>query len=150
MIILFFGQPASGKTTLADEFVKYAKLPADSKGFFRIDGDKWRLVSQNQDYSKSGRIQNLRSAFLMAKYIETENFIPVISFVAPYQSVRSLLSDSLLMQVYLTYQDDRGRNHYFAEDFEQPEGEYLALNTTNDSILTCTNKLLDYYTNLIK
>lgn len=146
MIILFFGQPASGKTTLAEEFVKYAYPPAESKGFFRIDGDRWREVSNNKDYSKEGRIANLTSAFNMAKYIELSGFVPVLSFVTPYESLRQLLGDeNKVMQVYLEYDIERGRTAYFAKDFEQPKGEYLLLNTSKLGIVECTKKVIQYY-----
>ena len=146
MIILFFGQPASGKTTLADEFVKYAPKPPYSNGFFRIDGDLWREVSNNKDYSKEGRIANLTSAFNMAKYIELSGYVPVLSFVTPYESLRRMLGDDIrLMQVYLEYEGDRGRTNYFAKDFDEPKGEYLLLNTSKLGVLECTKKVVQYY-----
>lgn len=151
MIILFFGQPASGKTTLAKEFIRCAEKPAYSKGFFSIDGDEWRKITNNKDYSKEGRFLNLKTAFDMAKYVHFSGFIPVVSFVTPYEELRQYLAaDTKLMQVYLEYDTERGRSNYFAKDFEYPKGEYLKLNTSQNSIYDCTMKVIEYYEKLKK
>jgi adenylate kinase family enzyme len=47
MIVLLYGQPASGKTTLADAYV--LKHWEKHLGIIRIDGDKWRYVKKNKD-----------------------------------------------------------------------------------------------------
>ena len=77
MIVLLFGQPASGKTTLADKF--------EYNNQIRIDGDRWRDITQNKDYSKEGRLKNLKGAFDMALYLEKEGFLPILSVVTPYE-----------------------------------------------------------------
>ena len=56
MIVVLFGQPHSGKTTLAE---KLAEKLIDSE---IIDGDKFREAFKNTDYSKEGRIKNLTKA----------------------------------------------------------------------------------------
>ena len=58
MIVVLFGQPCSGKTTLAKELKAY-----------NIDGDKLRTVFTNKDYSKEGRIKNLNRASDIAHYL---------------------------------------------------------------------------------
>jgi adenylylsulfate kinase-like enzyme len=77
MIILFFGQPASGKTTLADAFVDEMNIRSPFNDFIRVDGDVWRDLSKNKDYSKEGRVLNLKSAFTMAKFLDKQGFTPV-------------------------------------------------------------------------
>ena len=49
MIILLFGQPASGKTTLADKIHKDLHI-INGLITMRIDGAKWRDVTKNKDY----------------------------------------------------------------------------------------------------
>ena len=55
MIIVLFGQPHSGKTTLAKQF------PSSRT----IDGDELRELFANKDYSKEGRIRNLNREVLL-------------------------------------------------------------------------------------
>ena len=147
MIILFYGQPTSGKTTLANalhEHIWVKSLGATIK----IDGDKWRDVTKNKDYSKEGRMKNLKSAFDMAIYLERDDYIPILSFVTPYEELRQYLCDnSNLVEIYLEGSEDRGRNDYFAKDFEIPKIECLRMNTSELSIDECISKVIDYIKN---
>jgi adenylylsulfate kinase-like enzyme len=138
MIILLFGQPASGKTTLANKF--------EYDNQILIDGDRWRDITQNKDYTKEGRLRNLKGAFDMALYLEKEGFSPVLSFVTPYEELRQYLYEksSALVQIYLTYNTDRGRNSYFATEFDQPSGSYLHLDTSVLDINDCLTKIKEY------
>ena len=149
MIVLFFGQPASGKTTLADSFVK-AMANEDHK-FVRIDGDKWRDLTNNRDYSKEGREANLKSAFHMAKYLDNEGFTPVLSFVTPYQSLRDMLQNGnkcLLVHLhYLQMIDDRGRNNRFAKDFELPQ-DCLQINTSLNDVVKSLESVIKEFLKL--
>lgn len=142
MIILLFGQPASGKTTLAK---KYISLENNEK-IVHIDGDKWRDLTKNKDYSKEGRLTNLKGAFNMALYLENEGFLPILSFVTPYEELRQYLLENSkhLVQIYLTYSEDRGRNMNFANDFEKPEKNYLQLDTSLLTIDGCIKEIKDY------
>lgn len=161
MIILLFGQPASGKTTLANEFMEaYHKARIDTdiwkdiyltmtsmyKSFILIDGDRWRDITKNKNYTKEGRIDNLKQAFNMALYLEKEGYTPVLSFVTPYEELRQYLRDNSikLAEIYLTYSEDRGRNNYFSSEFEKPLGEYLHLETSTLSISDCVTKISKY------
>lgn len=145
MIILLFGQPASGKTTLADII---AKGWENRKLFtIRIDGDKWREITKNKDYSKEGRIRNLKGAFDMALYLEQEGFTVILSFVTPYKELRDYLKSNAneLFQIFLEYKGGRGRDDKFAEDFEIPSPEEcLLLNTSELSIDQSLETISDY------
>jgi adenylylsulfate kinase len=146
MIILLYGQPASGKTTLAKEIKKrFLIIP------ILIDGDKWRDVTKNKDYSKEGRLRNLKGAFDMGLYLEKEGYTPVLSFVTPYEELRSYLKDNAQKTffIYLKYDEDRGRNQNFANDFE--EGSYdLQLDTSKQSIEESINEIKAKYLTIIK
>lgn len=144
MIILFYGQPASGKTTIAREFIKSMKDTWHD--FIHIDGDEWRAICKNKDYSREGRISNMDCAFNAAKFLELQGFTPVLSFVAPYKSMRQKLSESgqNLIEIFLEYEGDRGRNHYFSKDFEAPDNNCLKLNTSDLSIDDCVHKVIEY------
>lgn len=161
MIILLFGQPASGKTTLANEFTEayhkvridtdiwkdiYSSMTSMYKSFVLIDGDRWRDITQNKDYSKEGRMRNLKGAFDMALYLEKEGYTPVLSFVTPFEELRQYLRDNAikLAEIYLTYSGDRGRNNYFSSEFDEPLGSYLHLDTSELTIDDCITKISKY------
>ena len=161
MIILLFGQPASGKTTLANEFIEAYKSKYNTdlwvdicnsmtdpvnKDFVLIDGDRWRDITKNKNYTKEGRIENLKQAFNMALYLEKEGYTPFLSFVTPYEELREYLRDNAinLAEIYLTYSGDRGRNDFFVKEFDTPSGEYLHLDTSKLSISDCITQISKY------
>lgn len=140
MIVLLYGQPASGKTTLADLLVPH--FPPNT---MRMDGDVWREITQNKDYSKEGRMRNLKSAYDMAIYLSRNGFVSLMSFVSPYEELRQYLRDnSNLIEIYLTYETERGRTNYFAKDFDVPQKYDLHINTSELSIDECRNKIIEY------
>ena len=61
------GQPASGKTTLANLLLK--RLSKDNNLYFNIDGDDLRDLFQNKDYSRKGREANIRLGMSIAAYL---------------------------------------------------------------------------------
>lgn len=131
MIVVLFGQPASGKTTLAKKLM--------AEGFHHIDGDHLRDVFKNKDYSREGRIRNLNRASDIAHYFEfAEGRNVVLSLVYPYEEAREYLGqlNSSVKWVYLTYQEDRGRDQFKVVDFELPHVDDvdLIINTSHTSI----------------
>ena len=117
MIIVIFGQPCSGKTTLANQ------IQAD----YYIDGDHLRNMFKNKDYSRQGRINNLNRASDIATYLHYNGNKIVLSLVYPYKEAReylnSLVSD--VFWVYLTYEGERGREANHVADFDLPYHEDL-------------------------
>jgi gluconate kinase len=141
MIIVLFGQPHCGKSTLAKSLGYH--LFAEN-----IDGDNLRDIFHNKDYSREGRIRNLNRASDIAHYINQQNLENVIlSLVYPYKEAREYLNQLTpdVRWVYLTYKGKRGREKFHVEDFEVPENEqFLGLDTSTLSIIECTNKILKY------
>ena len=80
MIIVLFGQPACGKTTLAKKIAE--------NDFIHIDGDDLRDIFKNKDYSREGRIKNLNRASDIAKYLSYKGSNVVLSLVYPYEEAR--------------------------------------------------------------
>ena len=129
MIIVLFGQPACGKTTLAKKIAE--------NDFIHIDGDDLRDIFKNKDYSREGRIKNLNRASDIAKYLSYKGSNVVLSLVYPYEEARKYF-DSLtkVKWIYLIYEEDRGRNQFKVEDFELPNRDDidLMINTSNTSV----------------
>ena len=131
MIIVLFGQPASGKTTLAKKFI--------AEGFHHIDGDDLRDMFKNKDYSKEGRIKNLNRASDIAYYLhKAKSYNVVLSLVYPYEEAREYLSKLTrdIKWIYLIYEEDRGRDQFKVVDFELPHRDDidLIINTSNTSV----------------
>lgn len=137
MIIVLFGQPHSGKTTLAKQFPTYRN----------IDGDELRELFSNKDYSREGRIKNLNRASDIAHYLHRHGNNIVLSLVYPYKEARDYLNslEDNVKWVHLVYEVDRGREEYHVKDFEYPtDDEALHLNTEWLDVERCTAHILDY------
>jgi len=136
MITVLFGQPHSGKSTLANEL----------KGH-NIDGDKLRELFKNKNFTREGRIQNLNRASDIAHYLNSTGTDVVLSLVYPYKEAREYLRSltSEVKFVHLTYEVDRGREQYHVSDFEYPQDEdVLHLNTEWLEINDCIKQILEY------
>lgn len=66
MIVNIIGQPGSGKSTLAEELKKRISEIHKEHTVIIIDGDIVRKVSNNFDYSNTGRRINISFAYRMA------------------------------------------------------------------------------------
>jgi adenylylsulfate kinase-like enzyme len=142
MIIVLFGQPHSGKTTLAQQ------LEFENLYDYHIDGDHLRTMFKNTDYSKQGRINNLNRASDIATYLHYNGNDVVMSLVYPYKEARDYLNSLVpdVNWVYLHYEGERGREEFHVKDFELDllEEKVLQLNTSNLSIEDCITKIENY------
>jgi adenylylsulfate kinase-like enzyme len=138
MIIVLFGQPHSGKSTLANILTK--DFPSEN-----IDGDVLRNIFQNKNYSREGRITNLNRASDIAHYInETSEKHVILSLVYPYKEARDYFNSltNNILWVYLTYSGERGRENFHVKDFEAPdEKDVLSLDTSELSIEECIKQI---------
>ena len=141
MIFWFTGQPGSGKTTLGKALLE--KLG----DVFHIDGDDLRGLSANVDYSEQGRISNIRTAQSIAMYLDNKGKNVVVSVVAPYKWLREEFKERHnVNEIYVHTSEIRGREHYFAEDYEKPEENFLDIDTTNISVEECISRVLEEFT----
>jgi len=141
MILVLFGQPHSGKSTIANHIL------AHTTTFKNIDGDKLRELFANKDYSKEGRIKNLNRASDIAHYINGTGGNVILSLVYPYKEAREYLNSLTedVYWIYLTYDGERGRENFHVKDFEEPIGEkVLQLNTSSLSLSTCADLINTY------
>lgn len=140
MIVVLFGQPGSGKTTLAKKL----------KGFTNLDGDELRNLYTNRDYSREGRIKNLNRASDLALFLHSRGENVALSLVYPYWETREYLRNLCrdVRFVYLMYDLSRGKDNYQVKDFEMPslEEEALCLSTsklTEEECLEDINRFLE-------
>lgn len=140
MIIVLFGQPHSGKSTIAN------KLIQDQD--WNIDGDELRSIFKNTDYSRQGRIKNLNRASDIAVYMNHIGAGNVIlSLVYPYKEARDYMNSLTddVKWVYLTYTGERGREKFHVSDYESPVDEdVLHLNTTETTPDECVVAIEKY------
>tara|TARA_B100001057_G_scaffold377405_1_gene382631 strand:+ start:470 stop:925 length:456 start_codon:yes stop_codon:yes gene_type:complete len=140
------GQPASGKTTLANMLIDYFKINEDNKEFFNIDGDDLRNLFQNKDYSKKGRYANIRLGMSIAAYLINKNKIPIISLVSPYRELREEFKEKYnVLEIYLHTTEIRGREDYFVKDYEKPLQNFIEIDTTYKSEKESLNEILNVY-----
>ena len=140
------GQPASGKTTLANLLIKKLSEKNPDNSYFNIDGDDLRDLFQNKDYSRKGREANIRLGMSIAAYLVNKGCIPIVSLVSPYINLREeFKSKYKVLEVYLHTTEIRGRENYFAENYEQPKENFLDMDTTYKSEKESLDEILNVY-----
>lgn len=145
MIIVLFGQPHSGKTTLAELVRQFMQLKKHTD-VHHIDGDQLRKLYDNTDYSREGRIANLNRASDIAAFLDSKGLDVVISMVYPYKEARAYLNTLIpnVKWVYLTYDGERGREKFHVKDFDYPIGEdVMTINTSNQTVHDCLVDILN-------
>ena len=147
MIIWLTGQPGSGKTTLANSIIKTLKQDKPDLKIINLDGDDLRLINKNKDYSKEGRIRNISTAISIMRFLSNKDYICIVSIVAPYRFLRDELKDDFtFLEVYLHTTEIRGREDFFAKDYEVPiDPKHLAIDTGKLTIKESLDEILDVY-----
>jgi adenylylsulfate kinase-like enzyme len=139
MIYWFTGQPAHGKTVLAD------KLKEHLPNAFRIDGDEMRELFTNKDYSIEGRVKNVGTAQRIAQYLNNQGHDVIVSLVAPYVDQREDFKNLMgkdIMEFYVHTTEPRERDHFKAIAYVPPTGAYVDINTTVDTPEESFSKVL--------
>jgi len=148
MIVVFYGQPSSGKTTLAKLLQERIFLQNQPTPVI-IDGDEIRSIFKDTDYSKEGRLNNLRRISDIATFLESKYNLVIISAVYPIKEAREYL-DSIcnnVFWVHLFNVDFRERQEFHVKDFDPPYVESkknCSINTTNFTPEMCVDQILDY------
>ena len=156
MIIVLFGQPHSGKTTL-EKWVQQEIFFTFKISTPIIDGDEIREIFKNKDFSKEGRLKNLQNISNIATFLNQHYPLVLVSAVYPLEEARAYLTElnqnpltdkKSVIWVYLTYEGERGREANHVKDFEEPNLEnpnLLTLNTSNHGINECIEKICSVY-----
>tara|TARA_R110000803_G_scaffold52425_5_gene107971 strand:+ start:2325 stop:2768 length:444 start_codon:yes stop_codon:yes gene_type:complete len=145
MIYWFTGQPAHGKTVLADMLKK--ELP----NAFRIDGDEMRELFTNKDYSINGRVVNVGTAQKIAHYLNSQGHDVIVSLVSPYidqrEEFKKLMGDKII-EIYVHTAEVRERDHFKAIAYVAPETNYLSVDTTSNSPTESLTEIKNYINEL--
>lgn len=146
MIIMFTGQPNSGKTTLSLELVHHLHEIRKDITATIIDGDSLRKITRNADYSKDGRRKNVKSAINLAINSDTSsNDYTVVALVSPFRDLRELLKNNskhTVKEIYL--HSSRLREGKIVEYYEPPLNIYLDIDTDKHTIEESI-KLITHY-----
>ena len=147
MIIWLTGQPGSGKTTLAKELIANIKKNNLSAKTINLDGDDLRNINKNKDYSKEGRIKNISTAISIMRFLANKKYICVVSIVAPYRFLRDeLKAEFPFLEVYLYTSEKRGRENFFAKDYEEPiDSNHIRIDTGKLTIKESLDEIFNVY-----
>ena len=121
MIIVLFGQPACGKTTLAKKIAE--------NDFVHIDGDDLRDIFDNKDYSEDGRRKNIALAQHISHFLSKKECNVVVSLVSPYKDQREEFKEKLgdlIQEIYIHTTDIRGRENFHVKDY-QPQHQIILI-----------------------
>ena len=141
MIYWFTGQPAAGKTVLADMLKQKLLLDA-----YRIDGDEMRALFANQDYSINGRVINVSTAQKIAHYLHNQGEDVIVSLIAPYidqrEEFKQVLGDNI-KEIYVHTNEPRERDHFAVKGYQAPQENFINIDTTIDTPKESLKKILE-------
>ena len=141
MIYWFTGQPGAGKSTLAIALTSV--LRKRGQPVVHLDGEFLRELMGNKDYSETGRIGNIKAAQQLAAKLESDGIAVVASFVSPYRSIREEFKrTNQVLEIYVHTTEIRGKEAYFVANFEPPQQDFLDIDTTNVSVESCVQRIL--------
>jgi adenylylsulfate kinase-like enzyme len=139
MIIWITGQPATGKSTLANEL----KNKLAPKSCLVIDGDQFRSETNNQDYSKAGRRLNVERIMMRALEENNKYNYVIVAAVSPFIDQRNWIKQKTnVKEICLT--STRVKEGYMVDYYLAPLENYLHIDTDNISIDETTSKALKY------
>ena len=117
------------------------------KNVIHIDGDDLREIFENKDYSKEGRIQNIRNAQMLAEYIYKNGCDVVVTLVAPYVEVRDEFKSRIgedFEEFYVHTSKKRERDEFKVEDYQAPVSNFFDVDTTKDNPIQSFTKIVYY------
>jgi adenylylsulfate kinase len=165
VILWFTGLSGSGKSTIAYELENY--LHNNNYHSYVLDGDNIRHGLNNDlGFSTEDRKENLRRISEVGKLFVDSGTITITSFISPFredrQKIREKFQNGEFIEVYIKCsieeckrRDVKGlykkvENNEIknftgiTSPYEEPESPEIILDTENDSLENCLNKLISY------
>lgn len=140
MIVILTGQPFSGKTTLATALHNSVSA---SKSAIIIDGDELRKLTNNVDYSISGRKKNIQTAIDMAVEANKSTDYVIMSLVFPFRDMREFLKNIHgAKEIYL--KSSRIREGKMVQCYEPPLDNFLYIDTDCLDVLDSLSSIKSY------
>ena len=156
MVYWFTGQPGAGKTVLGRKLHSFLKTEKRNwrRDVFHLDGDDLRELTINKDYSEEGRVKNIRNAQMITEYLHNNGCDVVVSLVAPYRTLREEFKERIgfsnFTEFYVHTSEKRERDKFKVKDYEQPEIEFIDIDTTKDSPDISFSKIINHTTKVLK
>ena len=129
MIYLLYGQPGSGKTTMATKLFEMYSDWLQLDNVIHLDGDDVRNVLDNKDYSLEGRRKNIQFAIDMARVLHDKDYVVICSFVSPYRDMREKLKEMSKVKEFYLHSTRELRKEYWVKDYEPPLENFTEINT---------------------
>lgn len=171
IVVWLTGLPKSGKTSIANfatDILMKSGLRVEN-----LDSNVMRKkITNNLGYTKEDREKNIEKATFISKLLARNGVVAISSFITPYESIRENIRNDIeqearFIEVYvkssienckkrdtegLYERAEKGELKDFtgvSDPFEEPKSAELVLDTDNNSLQECSQKLVDYLIPLI-
>lgn len=148
------GLPCSGKSTIAEELSRHLNAEI-------LDGDQIRAITNNNDFSREGRANHIKSVAAMANLLSKYTHV-VVALVSPLRSVREEVKMKYpnVYEIYLkcdlrVYRARDVKGMYaramkgeidnftgVQDQYEEPLNPDMMLRTDDNSIDECVKEIL--------
>jgi adenylylsulfate kinase len=95
------------------------------------------------------RIIHQTSDRISVLFLEAKGHIPIISLISPYKDLREdLKNKTSVLEFYVYTSEIRGREEFFAKDYQKPTERFMPTNTTNKESTDIANEILVVFNNV--
>ncbi len=171
IVIWLTGLPGSGKTTLA--FAVAEKLTKNGKFCQILDGNMLRNgINRDLGFSMNDRAENIRRAAEISKILISNGIITLCSFISPTNKIRNIAKEIIgqndFIEIYVSTPveacEARDSNGLYKKArigeipdltgvsslYEKPEHPDLEIDTSNSSIESDSQRIIDFILPLVR